>query len=506
VNSSSSSTTSNHQDNNSVVVPIQIKSERLLSTDTDLEIPDNLRLNLNSLNGGYHSSRQSLDGDNTSRHSVGIGGCDDNNNQPNQYNENEGIGNDSANKTQTCFRDREIHNRLEKHRRAHLKDCFDHLKTEVPCQRDRKVTNLQILNMAIKYIQTLTRKEREYEQEIQVLSSRHVELQRRLKKLKDELNQDGHDVDQWLDACSDADRSTSTNTASEAEMYRSFDGDLDHLDDDNHNHDERRGRRTRDNQDNESTDSLEFNEQSYSVEDLCFRPVPNSTSTVVKPTQLKQKSTSNHNHQLQTSHKTSPFTHNSDNNYSLQHRRRLNLNEQPAAKQSSSLASVYSRLLATTASTTPTSPNSISLTSISATQPSSLPQSTNTNILNIAVPSIQNDIRYDIVDLFTKGTISPQTQSQMALSQISPLPSIASLMRSSLQNSPQGQQSAASPSAPSPTIQKHTIGINTDNQYLITPSTNLLTQQQQPTTIVVSQLRSTSPSTQQQQSLVVTTT
>jgi len=38
-------------------------------------------------------------------------------------------------------------------RRAHLKDCFDSLKAEVPCQRDRKITNLQVLNLAIKYIQ-----------------------------------------------------------------------------------------------------------------------------------------------------------------------------------------------------------------------------------------------------------------------------------------------------------------------------------------------------------------
>jgi MAX-binding protein len=38
-------------------------------------------------------------------------------------------------------------------RRAHLKDCFDSLKAEVPRQRDRKITNLQVLNLAIKYIQ-----------------------------------------------------------------------------------------------------------------------------------------------------------------------------------------------------------------------------------------------------------------------------------------------------------------------------------------------------------------
>ncbi|CAF1673732.1 unnamed protein product, partial [Didymodactylos carnosus] len=83
VNSNSSTTITNHHDNNSVIVPVQIKSERLLSTDTDLEISDNARLNLNSLNGGYHSSRQSLDGDNTSRQSGEVGGYDDNNNQTN---------------------------------------------------------------------------------------------------------------------------------------------------------------------------------------------------------------------------------------------------------------------------------------------------------------------------------------------------------------------------------------------------------------------------------------
>lgn len=47
---------------------------------------------------------------------------------------------------------------ISRSRRAHLKDCFDHLKAEVPCQRDRKITNLQVLNLAIKYIQvTLSR-------------------------------------------------------------------------------------------------------------------------------------------------------------------------------------------------------------------------------------------------------------------------------------------------------------------------------------------------------------
>jgi hypothetical protein len=60
-----------------------------------------------------------------------------------------------------------------------------------------------------------------------MLASRNIELQQRLGTLKTELNSEGHDVDTWLDSCSDIDRSISTRTASEAEMYRTFDDDED---------------------------------------------------------------------------------------------------------------------------------------------------------------------------------------------------------------------------------------------------------------------------------------
>jgi hypothetical protein len=72
------------------------------------------------------------------------------------------------------------------------------------------------------------------------------------------------------------------------------------------------------------------------------------------------------------------------------------------------------------------------------------------------------DIRYEIVDMFTKGTTS-HLQQQQQQQQISPLPSIASLMnRHSSQPSP----------VVSPT--KQTIGINTDP--LTTSTTNILHQ------------------------------
>ena len=86
---------------------------------------------------------------------------------------------------------------------------------------------------------------------------------------------------------------------------------------------------------------------------------------------------------------------------------------------------------------------------------------TNTNSQtkdNLSLTPI-NDIRYDIVDMFTKGAPSQHLQQQ----QISPLPSIASLMnRHSSQLSP----------IVSPT--KQTIGINTDP--LTTSTTNILHQ------------------------------
>ena len=83
------------------------------------------------------------------------------------------------------------------------------------------------------------------------------------------------------------------------------------------------------------------------------------------------------------------------------------------------------------------------------------------------------DIRYEIVDLFTKGTSShlhhphhhqpAQQQAPTQQQQISPLPSIASLMNR--------HSSQASPVV-SPT--KQTIGINTDP--LTTSTTNILHQ------------------------------
>lgn len=48
---------------------------------------------------------------------------------------------------------REVHNKLEKNRRAHLKECFEQLKRQLPqMQEEKKTSNLLILSNAGKFI------------------------------------------------------------------------------------------------------------------------------------------------------------------------------------------------------------------------------------------------------------------------------------------------------------------------------------------------------------------
>lgn len=90
---------------------------------------------------------------------------------------------------------REVHNKLEKNRRAHLKECFDQLKKQLTLQPDEKKTsNLSILHAAIRYIQVLKRKEREFEHEMERLAKEKIASQSRILVLKRELSQWG-DVD-----------------------------------------------------------------------------------------------------------------------------------------------------------------------------------------------------------------------------------------------------------------------------------------------------------------------
>jgi hypothetical protein len=384
---------------NNVLSPTTINTNpttisSILKNDLIDEYPQ-LELNLN-MHHHNHLAQQRLSLDHNDVDDDDDDDDDDTNNQ--NVNGNSEI----SNRVQTtCFRDREIHNRLEKHRRAHLKDCFDNLKAEVPCQRDRKITNLQVLNLAIKYIQTLTRKEREYDQEIAALTSRNIELQNRLNTLKTELNSEGHDVDTWLDTCSDIDHSVSTRTASEAEMHRTIDDD----DDDSIDQNSLINKKS----------SIDLIKQANLIDSNRKFPIRQRP----RPSKRKLQSIPTTN-LLQTLSNTSR----SENLLDFNVARHLHLDE-----PCNLLTNITSR-----------TKDSLSLTPIT-------------------------DIRYEIVDMFTKGTNShiQQQQQQQQQQQISPLPSIASLMnRHSSQPSP----------VVSPT--KQTIGINTDP--LTTSTTNILHQ------------------------------
>ncbi|XP_017762459.1 PREDICTED: max-binding protein MNT-like isoform X1 [Eufriesea mexicana] len=82
---------------------------------------------------------------------------------------------------------REVHNKLEKNRRAHLKECFELLKKQLPSQEEKKSSNLSILHAAIRHIQILRRKERDYEHEMERLAREKIAAQQKLIALKKEL-------------------------------------------------------------------------------------------------------------------------------------------------------------------------------------------------------------------------------------------------------------------------------------------------------------------------------
>ncbi|XP_068623525.1 max-binding protein MNT-like isoform X1 [Battus philenor] len=84
---------------------------------------------------------------------------------------------------------REVHNKLEKNRRAHLKECFELLKRQLPTTADdKKTSNLSILGSAIRYIQVLRRKERECEHEMERLAREKIAAQQRLAALRREVS------------------------------------------------------------------------------------------------------------------------------------------------------------------------------------------------------------------------------------------------------------------------------------------------------------------------------
>ncbi|XP_072285914.1 max-binding protein MNT isoform X1 [Pyxicephalus adspersus] len=115
---------------------------------------------------------------------------------------------------------REVHNKLEKNRRAHLKECFETLKKNIPNVDDKKTSNLSVLRSALRFIQSLKRKEKEYEHEMERLAREKIATQQRLADLKNELSQwmDVMEIDRIVrQTVQPEDDQASTSTASEGE-------------------------------------------------------------------------------------------------------------------------------------------------------------------------------------------------------------------------------------------------------------------------------------------------
>ncbi|XP_051535920.1 max-binding protein MNT-like isoform X2 [Myxocyprinus asiaticus] len=104
--------------------------------------------------------------------------------------------------------------------RAHLKECFETLKKNIPNVDEKKTSNLSVLRSALRYIQTLKRKEKDYEHEMERLAREKIALQQRLAELKNELSQqlDVIEIDRVVrQTVQPEDDQASTSTASEGE-------------------------------------------------------------------------------------------------------------------------------------------------------------------------------------------------------------------------------------------------------------------------------------------------
>ena len=282
----------------------------------------------------------------------------------------------------------------------------------------------------------MTRKDRQYDDEVRCLTSRNVELQRRLTILKNELNSQGHQVDSWLDSCStDIDHSISTQTASEADMYRNFDENDDHDEEESISASLIR----------KSNDSLAIGNATCKF--LIF--VHHTIGIYFLKDSIDSKTLLNSNRKSTNRPRPRPA------------KRKL---------QSIPTTNLLQTLQTSTTASPPCAENLLDFNvarHLHLDEPCNLLTDLHCRPKESLSLAPITDIRYEIVDMFTKGT-TPQLHqpSSNGHRQISPLPSIASLMNR--------HSSQASPLV-SPT--KQTIGINTDP--LTTSITNIL---DQPTT------------------------
>ncbi|XP_055912715.1 uncharacterized protein LOC129946528 isoform X2 [Eupeodes corollae] len=92
---------------------------------------------------------------------------------------------------------REVHNKLEKHRRAQLKECFEQLKSQLQLKDEerKKTSNLSILGAALKHVMALKMKEQELEQQVELLAKEKINAQKKIVNLKRELGPKVDNID-----------------------------------------------------------------------------------------------------------------------------------------------------------------------------------------------------------------------------------------------------------------------------------------------------------------------
>lgn len=110
-----------------------------------------------------------------------------------------------------CTGTREVHNKLEKYRRAQLKECFKNLLQFIGVPENRKLSNLSILRLAIRHIKSLNES---YFHLKKLLSKEKFEQIELKKVIRHKLNLENSDA---IDSIETAARpsSASTDTASD---------------------------------------------------------------------------------------------------------------------------------------------------------------------------------------------------------------------------------------------------------------------------------------------------
>eukprot|EP01137_Pigoraptor_chileana_P024073 Opistho-2@91443 len=85
---------------------------------------------------------------------------------------------------ENSVKNREVHNLLEKNRRAHLKQCFSDLKIAVPTITSNKISTVSILQHASEYIVALRTKHDDYAREMERLKKAKQDALARLAALR----------------------------------------------------------------------------------------------------------------------------------------------------------------------------------------------------------------------------------------------------------------------------------------------------------------------------------